>query len=391
MATLFSSITLSAPSVDPDIAETETFQMTAVPVWGGGGHGGNEQVDVYFEWGTVSGGPYGTIPASGSELTTADTNPVSVTASPTSATVTGVGAGTYYVRVRGVAGVTDSSAEQLVTVSAGAVTGDLAATDVTDTAALAGDVLVQGDVAATDITDSAAISGAVLVQGDLSATDSNDTFAATGSVSSGVSGDLAATDVTDTAAAAGTVLVQGAVAGTDVTDTAALAGSVIVQGDLVATDTVDTAAAVGSILVAGDLAVTDAIDAADFAGAVLVQGDLAGTDIPDVAAFTSAGTITGDLAATDVSDSAAMTGTAVVIPPAVVRGGGFYVTRKPLKPIRGRLRVTDQPDGARMSGTVQIAGLMRSSEAHDGMKILIKTDMTPVLIKRAATHLLLDM
>ena len=143
MAQFLKSVTLTAPSVDPDIAEAETFQMTAALTWGGG-HGGNESVALYFEYGTVSGGPYNTIPSSGSELTTADTNPATVTASPSSITVTGVGAGTYYVRARGVGTSTFSSSEQLVTVSAGAVTGDLDATDVTDTAALAGDVLVQG-------------------------------------------------------------------------------------------------------------------------------------------------------------------------------------------------------------------------------------------------------
>lgn len=57
-------------------------------------------------------------------------------------------------------------------------TGTMAVTEAADTAALAGDVLVEGDLAATEAADTAALAGEVLVEGQLAATESADVCAA---------------------------------------------------------------------------------------------------------------------------------------------------------------------------------------------------------------------
>jgi len=129
MATLLASVSLDAPTTDLNLAETDTFTMTAGLTWSGG-HGGNETATTYFEWSTTSGSGFATIPASGLELTTADTNPASLTSSPASITVTCVGQGTYYLRMRAVGSSSFTSAEQVLTVNAAAGVDDLLADDI---------------------------------------------------------------------------------------------------------------------------------------------------------------------------------------------------------------------------------------------------------------------
>lgn len=68
------------------------------------------------------------------------------------------------------------------------ITGDLAATDGSDTAAFVGDVAHVGTLAATDGADTAVLSGKLGHVGILSATDGADTCVATGTVSGSVEG-----------------------------------------------------------------------------------------------------------------------------------------------------------------------------------------------------------
>jgi hypothetical protein len=57
------------------------------------------------------------------------------------------------------------------------ITGDLAATEAPDTAALSGSVLIEGDLVATEATDAVSMSGDVRVQGTLAATEAQDVAA----------------------------------------------------------------------------------------------------------------------------------------------------------------------------------------------------------------------
>jgi len=62
----------------------------------------------------------------------------------------------------------------------GAATGQLAATEAADTAAITGDVIVSGTLAATEAADVAALAGGVLVSGALAATEAADVAAFVG-------------------------------------------------------------------------------------------------------------------------------------------------------------------------------------------------------------------
>lgn len=171
---------------------------------------------------------------------------------------------------------------------AGALEGDLAATEAQDTASLAGGVIVAGDLAATDAADVAALAGDVLVQADLAGIEGSDIAAFSGQVSDVAQGDLAAIDNPDTAALDGAVVVAGALVGTDAQDVAMFAGDVMVAGDLSASEGADAAALAGGVLVQGDVAATDAIDVGAFSGTTIAPavGDLAATEAADTAAFT---------------------------------------------------------------------------------------------------------
>ena len=119
MATV-ASVTLDLPSSDPAIDEGLTFAMQGDVA--DALHGG---MDYDMHWQYDQGtGTWIDIPSSGSELTTADTNPAAslVDEVEHTITVTGAGAGTYSVRVQTVdnneGGATDTSGTQTVTVSA---------------------------------------------------------------------------------------------------------------------------------------------------------------------------------------------------------------------------------------------------------------------------------
>ncbi len=168
------------------------------------------------------------------------------------------------------------------TVSSGAVEGDLAATDATDSASFSGDVVVSGDLAVTEgFVDSASFSGATAIEGDLDATDALDSASFSGEVT--VQGDLAATDTIDAASSAGQVIVQGDLAATEsVADSFSADADIITFGDLDATEGFsDSATIEGAQPRSGDLDATDAIDVTSISGAVTVQGDLAVTDPVD--------------------------------------------------------------------------------------------------------------
>lgn len=174
--------------------------------------------------------------------------------------------------------------------AAGGRTGTLAATESgSDTAAFAGDVIVQGALSATEAgSDTAAFAGDVIVAGALASTESG----------------------ADTAALAGTVLVHGSLAATESgADTAAVAGDVLVQGALAATESgSDTAAFLGSgttPAITGTIAATETgADVAALAGVVRISGAFAATETgADTAAFTSGGLTTNPkiIAITDVT------------------------------------------------------------------------------------------
>lgn len=102
------------------------------------------------------------------------------------------------------------------------ITGDLAATEAADTAAMSATVETSGDLAATEGADTAAISATVSTAGDLAATEAADTLAASASVIT--AGDLAATEGADTFAGSITV-----------------SGVSVVTGDLAVTEPQDVA------------------------------------------------------------------------------------------------------------------------------------------------------
>jgi hypothetical protein len=192
-------------------------------------------------------------------------------------------------------------------------TGSLAATDVADTAAATGQVLVRGSLAATEAADAAAATGRVLVQGALAATEGADTAAATGSVR--VQGQFAATDAgADTAAGTGTVLVTGALAATEGADTFAAAGEADGQldGTMDATEAPDTIAITGRVLVQGLLAAAEGADTAVGSGQILVRGALAALEADDAAAGTGSVLVRGALAATEAADVFSGLGSVVV-------------------------------------------------------------------------------
>lgn len=125
MATV-SSVALTQPSSDPNINESDTFvmggQITKAT------HGGID-ADMHWQWDQGLGDSpanFVDIPTSGADLTTADTNPLAGVGDEAehTITVTGVNAGSYFVRVETIdnndSGASDVSASQAVTVNAAA-------------------------------------------------------------------------------------------------------------------------------------------------------------------------------------------------------------------------------------------------------------------------------
>ena len=72
MAQLLTGVTLTAPSSDPSIAPAGTFTMSCT--YTVAGHGGEESVDLNWEYSTTSGSGYTAIPTSGTTLSVT-TNP----------------------------------------------------------------------------------------------------------------------------------------------------------------------------------------------------------------------------------------------------------------------------------------------------------------------------
>lgn len=210
-----------------------------------------------------------------------------------------------------------------VKAAASGSTGTLAATESgADTAALAGDVLIDGSLAATESGgDTAALAGDVLIAGTFAATESGaDVAAIEGTAQQVSTGSLAATESgADTASIAGTVLVEGALAATESgSDTAAIAGDVPVSGTLAATESgTDTAALAGDVYISGALAATESgSDTAAIEGslAVIATGSLAATESgSDTASIAGVVLVSGSLAATEAAnDSAAMSGVVLI-------------------------------------------------------------------------------
>ena len=121
MATV-AGVTLTQPASDPNINEAQTYTQEGDVA--DALHGGMDY-DMHFEYdpGTST---WIDIPSSGSELTTAATNPIPNhgVKGTTAITVTGAGAGVYEVRVRTIdnneGGAEDLSNTQTVTVNAAA-------------------------------------------------------------------------------------------------------------------------------------------------------------------------------------------------------------------------------------------------------------------------------
>lgn len=119
MATV-ASVTLTAPSSDPNINEGGTFTMTGDVA--DANHGG---IDYDMHWQYDQGtSTWIDIPTSGSELSVPASNPIlgHNVKGTTSKTITGEGAGTYEVRIRTIdnndGGAEDLSGTQTVTVNA---------------------------------------------------------------------------------------------------------------------------------------------------------------------------------------------------------------------------------------------------------------------------------
>lgn len=119
MATVL-SVTLDTPASDPNIDEGQTFGMQGDVA--DAAHGG---MDYDMHWQYDQGiGSWIDIPASGTELTVPASNPLlnHTVKGATAKTITGVGAGTYSVRIQTVdhndGDNTDTSGTQTVTVNA---------------------------------------------------------------------------------------------------------------------------------------------------------------------------------------------------------------------------------------------------------------------------------
>lgn len=195
------------------------------------------------------------------------------------------------------------------TVSGGAITGQLAATEAgEDVFASTGNVVVAGALAATEAADSFAATGQIIVQGLLDATELADMFASAGTVL--VQGALASTEGVDLFAASGQVLVQGSFIGSESSaDSFESTGLVLVQG-LLATSEVgqDVFAATGADVAQGLLAATEVSDAFAAAGSILVQGALAATE-SGVDVFAATGVVAtsgvfGSLSSTEAGSDA---------------------------------------------------------------------------------------
>jgi len=225
---------------------------------------------------------------------------------------------------------------------------------------------ISGDLAATEAADAAAVAVAVLVQGDLAATDSADTAAFDVSTLVPIAGDLAATEAAgDAAAFAAQLIVQGDLATGDDADSAAFAGQVAIAGDLAATEAADGLAVAGQVAIAGALAATEAGDSAAFAGSTLaaaVEGDLAATEAPDAAAFAGQVAIAGDLAAGEGADTAAFAAQLIV---------------------QGDLAAGEGADSAAFVARLIVQGDLAASEAADRASFFAAP---PVTRAHAALH-----
>lgn len=124
MPRIVDSIALDSPASDPNINETQTFTMDGT-LTTSGSHA--IDVNVHWEWDQGLGDSdanYADIPASSAALTIGGTNPENnySNANLTAQTITGVTAGSYFVRIRTVdnndSGAKDVSGTQAVTVNA---------------------------------------------------------------------------------------------------------------------------------------------------------------------------------------------------------------------------------------------------------------------------------
>lgn len=192
-----------------------------------------------------------------------------------------------------------------------------------------------GTLAANETgSDTASIAGDILVQGSLSITETgSDTLAINGTVgNAAITGSLAATEVgSDTASINGDVFISGSLAATETgTDSAVIAGNILVQGSLSAAETGNDTASIngtaGFTAVTGSLAANEAgTDSAVIAGKIYVLGSLSATETGlDVAMFASMVDRLGQLNAVEVgSDSLAVSGAVKVLGSmAVTESGG---------------------------------------------------------------------
>jgi len=154
----------------------------------------------------------------------------------------------------------------------GGVSGTLAASDVADTASLAGTISAPsatGTLAASDAPDAGAFAGALTFTGSLAATEAQDaaTFSGT-AFAPGVSGTLAAADSADSAVFAGALSFVAALAAVEPQDSAVVTGAFGPSGSLAAADLQDSAAFSGVCAsgVDGLLVAVDQPDSAVFSG-----------------------------------------------------------------------------------------------------------------------------
>jgi len=159
-----------------------------------------------------------------------------------------------------------------VVAGGGGVSGTLAASDVADTASLAGTISAPsatGTLAASDAPDAGAFAGALTFTGSLAATEAQDaaTFSGT-AFAPGVSGTLAAADSADSAVFAGALSFVAALAAVEPQDSAVVTGAFGPSGSLAAADLQDSAAFSGVCAsgVDGLLVAVDQPDSAVFSG-----------------------------------------------------------------------------------------------------------------------------
>jgi hypothetical protein len=249
------------------------------------------------------------------------------------------------------------------------VTGDIAATDDTDTSAITGTETIQAAMAASDAADSSAIAGIETIAGSLAVSDEADTCALVGSETFAAS--MAATDEADTSSMAGTETIAAAMAASDETDTSALAGTETIAAAVSVTDATDTSAVTGTETIAGAIGATDGADSCSFTDGG-PTGTIDCTDEADTAALVGTQTITGSAAASDAADTGSIAGTETIAAALSVSDATDEAILAAVESLIASIGVSDEDDVSVISGDASgsVTGTISATDADDAAVLI---------------------